>query len=158
MIANGLYKIKDKYYSDFPHERHIHIKDGRPFYYAVKGSSNIYWFIPLSTQVDNFRRKIVEVESKRGLGNCLAYHIGVIANQEMVLRICDMIPVTDEYVDGEFYKYGSHYVVKDRTLISAVSRKSRDFIKQLELGRMYSQVGALEICERLSMGGCGNRQ
>ena len=149
MVENGLYKIDDKYYSDFPHEKHIHIKGGRPFYYAIKDSHGLYWLIPLSTQLEKHKEKIKVIEGKRGQGNCLTCHIGVIAGQEMVLKICDMIPVTDEYISGEFFKYGSHYIVKDKRLITEISRKSRNFIKQLELGKMTSQIDSLGIREKL---------
>ena len=149
MIENGLYKIKDEYYRDFPHEKHIYNKSGRPFYYAVKDSRNIYWLIPLSSQVGTYKPKIEDVESKRGKGNCISYHVGLIANQERVFRICDMIPIIDKYIDGEFVFSGSHYIVKDKNLIRKISEKSRNYIKQLELGRMYSQVEALKIREKL---------
>jgi hypothetical protein len=152
MTENGLYKIKDEYFSDFPHEKHIHNKAGRPFYYAVKDTSGVYWLIPMSSQVENFRQKIDNVEQKRGVGNCIAYHIGVIMGKPRVFRICDMLPVTARYIDGEFTLDGRGYVVKDKALITAISRKARDFIKQMELGRMYSQVGALEIREALRTG------
>ena len=91
MVENGLYKIKYEYYTDFPHEKHIQNKDGRPFYFAVKGNDNIFWFIPLSTKIDTFKHKIQVIESRRGKGNCLAYHIGLVAGQKRVFRIADMI-------------------------------------------------------------------
>ncbi|MDR0325021.1 MAG: hypothetical protein LBI19_02860 [Oscillospiraceae bacterium] len=149
MVENGLYKVKDKYYSDFPHEKHIHNKRGRPFYYAFKDSRGIYWLIPLSSQVDAYRRKIEDVEKRRGKGNCLTFHIGLIAGAERVFRICNMIPVTDEYIAGEFVFDGLHYIVKDKNLIREISEKSRNYIKQLELGRMTSQVDALGIRKKL---------
>ena len=52
MVENGLYKIKDQYYVDFPHDMHIQNKVGRPFYYAVKDNYGICWLIPISSQVD----------------------------------------------------------------------------------------------------------
>jgi len=108
MVENGLYKIKDDYYVDFPHEKHIHNKSGRPFYYAVKDKLGVYWLIPLSTQLDAYKTKIQKVERKRGKGNCLSYHTGVIAGQERVFRVCDMIPITSEYIAGEFTLDGFH--------------------------------------------------
>jgi len=149
MVVNGLYKVKDNYYKDFPNENHIQIKQGRPFYYAVKDSHGMYWLIPLSTQVDKHKKKISDIEVKRGKGNCLIYHIGVIANKDMVFKICDMIPITDGYIAGEFIKYGRHYIVMDEKLIREISQKSRNFIRQLELGRMHSQVDALKIRDKL---------
>jgi len=81
MVANGLYKIKDKYYTDFPSDKHIQIKQGRPFYYAIQDQHGMYWLIPLSTQIDKHKKKITNIEAKRGKGNCLIYHIGVIADR-----------------------------------------------------------------------------
>jgi len=149
MVENGLYKIKDKYYIDFPHDMHIHNKGGRPFYYAVKDSHGIYWLIPISSQVDVYKKRIDVVEAKRGKGNCIAYHIGIIANKERAFRISNMLPVTDEYVDGEFEIDGTPYVVGDVKLIREISEKSRNYIKQVELGRMYSQIDALSIRRQL---------
>ena len=149
MVESGLYKITDEYYIDFPHEKHIHIKDGRPFYYAIKGKLGIYWLIPLSSKVDTYRNKIQSIEEKRGNGNCLTYYIGVIASKKRGFRICDMIPVTEKYIAGEFVINGIPYVVGDEKLIREISRRSRNFIKQLELGRMYSQIDALKIRDKL---------
>ena len=132
MVENGLYKIKDTYYTDFPNENHIHNKEGRPFYYAVKDSYGIYWLIPLSSQIDTYKRKIEAVERKRGKGNCLTYHIGIIAGQEKAFRICNMMPVIDEYIDGQFAFKGSHYIVRDKRLIREISKKGdKQKIKKL---------------------------
>ncbi len=60
-----------------------------------------------------------------------------------------MIPVTDEYIAGEFFIDNVHYVVKNRVLIRDISRKARNFIKQLKIGRMSSQVDALNIRDKL---------
>ena len=149
MIESGLYKIKDEYYIDFPHEKHVRIKDGRPFYYAVKGNFDIYWLIPLSTQINTYKPKIQAVEDKRGKGNCIAYHTGTIAGKARVFRICDMIPITEKYIAGEFVINGTHYIVGDEKLIKEISMRSRNFIKMLELGRMYSQIEALKIRDKL---------
>ena len=145
MIENGLYKLKEKYYSDFPNENHIHIKAGRPFYYAVKSNHGIYWLIPISSQAENYKRKIREVENKRGEGNCILYHIGNIANRERAFIICNILPVTVEYIEDTFTIDNKHYIVKNQKLIREVSEKTRNYIKQLELGRMYSQIDALAI-------------
>jgi hypothetical protein len=60
MIVNGLYKINEKYYEDFPNDKHIQLEDGRPFYYATKDSKGIYWLIPLSSRVEEYREKITK--------------------------------------------------------------------------------------------------
>ena len=93
--------------------------------------------------------EIQVIESRRGKGNCLAYHIGLVAGQKRVFKIADMIPVIEKYIAGEFTLGGIHYVVGDVKLIKEISRKSRNFLKQLELGRMHSQVDALKIRDEL---------
>jgi hypothetical protein len=60
-----------------------------------------------------------------------------------------MIPIPDEYIADEFYIDKIHYVMKDSKLIREINAKSRNYIKQLELGRMTSQVDALSIREKL---------
>ena len=40
-------------------------------------------------------------------------------------------------------------IAKDSKLINEISRKSRNYMKQLELGRMNSQVDVLEIRKKL---------
>jgi hypothetical protein len=60
-----------------------------------------------------------------------------------------MLPVTDEYIAGEFLVDNSHYISKDKNLVRQLSVKARNYIKQLELGRMRSQVDALDIREKL---------
>ena len=149
MTLNGLYKVKDEYFIDFLNENHIFNKSGRPFYYAVADKNGIYWFIPLSTQVDSYKQKIASIEAKRGVGKCLTYHIGMAMGRQQVFRICDMIPVTARYIECAYISNGKPYVVEIESLITAVSRKARDFIKQLELGRMHSQVDALSIRKTL---------
>ncbi len=130
MVENGLYKIKDKYYSDFPHDKHIHNKAGRPLYYAVKDKCGIYWLIPISSQVDAYRQKIEAVERKRGAGNCLTFHIGIIAGQERVFKVCDLIPIADEYIEGEFKINGSHYIARDKKLVREIGEKARNYIRR----------------------------
>ena len=60
-----------------------------------------------------------------------------------------MIPVIEKYIAGEFTLGGIHYVVGDVKLIKEISRKIRNFLKQLELGRMHSQIDALKIRDEL---------
>jgi hypothetical protein len=60
-----------------------------------------------------------------------------------------MIPITDEYIAGEFLVNGTHYIARDKKLVREVGEKARNYIKQIELGRMYSQINALKIRDKL---------
>jgi len=94
--------------------------------YTIKDNYGIYWLIPLSSQLETYRQKIANVEIKRGKGKCMSYHIGVISGEQRVFRISDMIPVTINYIDGEFTIGGNHYIVKDRKMIKIINQKSRN--------------------------------
>lgn len=70
----GLYIIKDKYFVDFPNDKHMQNKgENRPHYYAIKDGDGLYWMIPISSKVDKFRAKIEDVERKSvGYSGCKA--------------------------------------------------------------------------------------
>ena len=94
LILYGLYSIKDSYFSDFKRPYWMDNKnEGRPYYYLLQDSDGVHWVIPLSSQVENYERKIVREEAKRGAGNCIYYHIGKIASAKRVFLIGDMFPV-----------------------------------------------------------------
>lgn len=57
----------------------------RHHYYALKDKSGIIWLIPMSTQVENYKRKIEREEIKRGKGNCIYYHIGKLPEKREFL-------------------------------------------------------------------------
>lgn len=84
----GLYIIKDQYFADFPNDKYMQNKgENRPHYYAIMDSDGIYWMIPVSSKVEKFRAKILDVESKAGAGKCFLYTI---------LRTPERIPAPGE--------------------------------------------------------------
>ena len=98
-VEHGLYIVSDQYFTDFPSKHWMQNKsERRPHYYALKDKSGIIWLIPMSTQVENYKRKIEREEIKRGKGNCIYYHIGKIAGKERVFIISDLFPVTTNYI------------------------------------------------------------
>ena len=65
LVECGLYTIKDKYFSDFKSDRHMHNKsEGRPYYLSIQMKNGIVWFIPLSSKVEKYKAKIAQDESK----------------------------------------------------------------------------------------------
>ena len=66
-VEHGLYIVSDQYFTDFPSKHWMQNKsERRPHYYALKDKSGIIWLIPMSTQVENYKRKIEREEIKRG--------------------------------------------------------------------------------------------
>ena len=90
MKENGLYKVKNDYFTDFKNPYWIDNKnENRPYYYAVTDSDGMCWLIPLSSSVENYKAKITKEENRRGVGNCLYYHIGIISGEDRVFIISD---------------------------------------------------------------------
>lgn len=70
LVDCGLYTIKDRYFSDFKSDRHMHNKsEGRPYYLSIREHNGITWFIPISSKVDKYKAKIAQDEIK--YGNCI---------------------------------------------------------------------------------------
>jgi len=150
MTENGLYKVKDKYFTDYKSKHWIeNKKEGRPYYYALKDKDGIYWLIPLSKQVVNYNAKISKEEQKRGVGNCIYYHIGKIGGNDRVFIISDMFPVDDDYISGEYIISGIHYVVKNKSLISEVKSKAMRYMKLIEVGQLHSRNDVQGIKQKL---------
>jgi len=143
---HGLYIIKDKYFADFPDSTWVDNKnESRPYYYAMRDRDGILWMIPMSSQVENCRRKIENIESVRGEGNCVYFHIGVIAGKERAFKIGDMFPVTDEYVLRAYTIGGVPYIVKAKRLNQEIYSKAMRFIKLLQKGQLRDTHGIMGI-------------
>ena len=104
LVANGLYKLKDCYFTEFGNALMMDNKqESRPYYYLYQDPEGIDWAIPLSSQVNNYRRKIAAIEAKRGKGKCVYYYIGKIASVDRVFLITrrhgSMAVVIAVYVD-----------------------------------------------------------
>lgn len=146
LVEHGLYKIKDQYFVDFKRAHWFDNKnENRPYYYLFMDKDGVAWVIPLSSQVDNYRRKIKKEEEKRGAGNCIYYHIGVVASIERVFLIGDMFPIDDSYIRAPFTIGCQHYVSKNKKLNAEIYSKSMRYLQLVEKGVMKSRNDVLGI-------------
>lgn len=143
-VKYGFYKVKDKYFSDFPSDRHMYNKaEGRPYYLALTDESGIIWLIPISSKVEKYKAKIASDEKK--FGECLTCHIIRFMSQERVALIGNMIPVIPEYIKGEFTILGKHYVVQDNTSIKAIKKRCSRYLSLVRGGKLHPYVDILSI-------------
>lgn len=148
IINCGLYKLKDSYFEKFSSKFLIQNKsEKRPFYCAIRAAEDVIWFIPLSTQVESYKLKIEKDEKKHG--NCLFYHIGKIAGQNRVFLIGNMIPVKAVHVKSEFTINGVPYVVKDRSLVKAVTTKAKRYLSLVKAKKLRPNLDILKIQSKL---------
>lgn len=140
LVLHGLYSVKDKYFQEFKRPYWMDNKnENRPYYYLLKDQDGIDWLIPMSTQVENYRKKIQREEEKRGEGNCIYYHIGKIASEERVFLIGDMFPIDASYVKSPYTICQTHYIVKNSKLNAVIYSKSMRYLKLVTIGKMHSR-------------------
>lgn len=147
---SGLYIISDQYFADFPNDRHMDNKgEARPHYYAVQDSDGIYWMIPLSTKVEKYRTKIAATESIHGNGSCVMYCIAPIHGQDRAILICDMFPVTEQYILRPYTIGGVPYVVRNKNIQKAIRTKAMRYLSLVKRGVLTSPLNILVTKQQL---------
>jgi hypothetical protein len=100
----------------------------RPVYCCLQDRKNpdIYWAIPTgdvlhrtSEQLERIRKYCEQPE--RDIRSCF-YHIGH-TNRPAIFKISNVLPVTENHLDGEYISKGKHLMLKNKTQIDAITRK-----------------------------------
>lgn len=156
LIVHGLYSVKDKYFEDFKRSYWMDNKnEKRPYYLLLQDKDGIYWVIPMSSQTENYKTKIKREEAKRGKGNCVYYHTGMIASVERVFLIGDMFPIDESYIKAPFTIRKIHYVVGNKKLKAEIYSKAMRFLRLVEQEVIKSRNDILGI-KRVLLNKAGN--
>lgn len=140
----GFYKIKDSYFRDFPSGRHMDNKsENRPYYLAIQGKDKIIWMVPISSKVDKYKAKISF--DKRRFGDCITCCIIRYMSEERAVLIGNMIPVTEDYIKGEFTILKRHYVVQDELTIKEIKKRCSRYLSLVRNGKLRPYVDILSI-------------
>lgn len=150
IIEHGLYIVKDEYFATFPSANWMWNKrQSRPHYFMMRDKQGFLWLIPMSSKVENIRSKIAKVEEKRGKGQCLYYHVGLVSGVERGFVISGMFPVTESYIAKPYEYHGKPYVVENKALNAAIRSKAMSYLRLLEQHKMKDLNNVLEIREKL---------
>lgn len=150
LVEHGLYIIKDEYFIRFPYARWNWNKDeNRPCYYAVKDKTGIFWMIPMTSQVVGMKERIKKAEEKHGTGNCLFYHIGIVAGKECGFKIGNMFPVTEKYVLRQYEFFKKPYVIQTESLNKALRSKAMKYLSMVRAGKASSDCDMISIMHML---------
>ena len=95
-----VYHIKEIYFE--------HVKDNklmknhengnsRPNYFCIKKENNLLWFIPMSSQIEKYKKIRDNKIQKNGI--CDTIVIGKYKNKKHAFLLQNMFPVTEKYVD-----------------------------------------------------------
>lgn len=147
---HGLYTVNDKYFMDFPSKYWMQNKSqNRPHYYSMKDPSGILWFIPMSTKVENYSKKIAKEEEKRGKGNCIFYQLGKVGGIQRAFIISDLFPMVPEYIIKPYTIKSVEYIVKDEPLNREIRSKAVKYVKLLESHVLRDRNEILKIRNEL---------
>jgi hypothetical protein len=155
MVNRYIYKIKDKYFKDFPDDYLKQNKDeNRPCYFCFYiAETGISWMIPMSKKIEKYRGIIEKKKSANKPYDIL--HIARLDNgEESAFLIQDMFPVTEEYIMGEYTIGGNALRITSDTLAAAIEQKARRIYNLIHKGIRIQplQPDVLKI-EQLLLGG-----
>ena len=146
----GLYIISDRYFSDYPNERYMdNKKESRPHYYAIRDNDGILWMIPLSSKVEKYKVKIENTERIHGSNSCILCCIVPIHGTDRAVLICDMFPITDEYILRAFTIDGVPYVIQNKNIQKAIHKRAMRYLSLVKRGVLKSSLNILETREKL---------
>lgn len=135
MKRAGFYIIKDQFfeYASDPYLKG-NKKESRPHYYCFPDlCDGIYWMIPLSSNVEKFKRIIAKRESKGR--TCDTLHIIKLDDgRESAFLMQDMFPVIEAYVEREYTIAGNHMVLTSEREIKILEKKARKVLKLIKNG------------------------
>lgn len=149
IVEFGLYTIKDNYFIDFKSDFLVDNKaENRPNFCVVKEkNSDIVWFIPMSTQVEAYQKKIEKNEKKHG--ESLFYHIGKVAGKKRVFLIGNMFPVTEHYIKQPYTICNTHYVIGNKKLIHSIHKKALKYLALVKHRKLKPAVDIMSIKQEL---------
>lgn len=150
LVQFGFYKLKDKYFTDYPSPKNCYVdnkKENRPYYLAFTDREGIVWLLPISSKVEKYKAKIAEDEKK--YGECITCYIIKYMDDERAVLIGNMIPVTPDYIKGEFTIQKQHYVVKDAKAIKAIKKRCARYLALVRAKKLYPCVDILTTERKL---------
>ena len=146
---NGFYLIKDEFFRKINEPSLPLQKNGRPMYYCVEDKNNksIFWVIPMTTKIDKVNRIISQ---EGGEDKCKIYVINS-SDKNSAFNIQDIFPIKENYIEREYTRNGSHYLVKNKSLIEKVEKRAKDIInsKMLKKEIQINEINVRKIYETL---------
>lgn len=142
---SGIYIIRDAFFEKYGNNRYMKNKqESRPHYYAMAEKSGVLWMVPMSTNVDKYKRLIYESERRHGSGNCVHYLIAPIYGKDRAFIICDMFPVLPEHVLRPYNINNVPYVLENKNIKKNIRVKALAYLNMVERGVLHSPLNIIE--------------
>ena len=108
MDCGHFYFISDSYFEDFQDSFLMKNKEllgsgehNRPCFYAFRDSSSeIFWLIPISSQVEKYKKIYRKKTVQHGFCDTIVF--GEVLGSEKAFLIQNMCPVTEKYISNEY--------------------------------------------------------
>ena len=135
---NRFYFIIEEYFQKFKddglmqnHKMINNTKHDRPSFYAFKDKNNsqIYWMIPVSSQIDKY--DTIRKNKIKRYNRCNTIVLGNILNKRNAFLIQNMFPVTSKYIDKQ-YKKSNKAVTISNTLEKDLVKKAGQVLYLVE--------------------------
>lgn len=131
---NCFYFIKDKYFTDFtdPYLLTNKQEGNRPCFYSfLDKKTNLYWFIPISSQVPKYQAIYNYKIAK--YGKCDTILFENVLGKRRAFLIQNMFPATKEYVD-KVYENNSVPVNIPNNFKEELEKKSKRVLGKVRRG------------------------
>ena len=150
MKKYGFYIIKDEFY-ELVEDKNLksNKSENRPHYFCLE-YKNFYWMIPISSQVEKYK-KIINDKLRSGK-KCDILHVAKLDDgNETAFLIQDVFPITERYVEREFVKFGKHFMISSEALIKEIEKKAKTIINMSMRGVKFlpTQVDINMIIKKL---------
>lgn len=154
MEQNKLYFIKDEYFEKYKVSNMSLNKDAdengehnRPCYYAFK-EGNIYWMIPISSQIDKYEYEYQKSIKKYGVCDSISF-VYIKGNKNAAL-IQNMIPVTEKYIDKIYTYFGTNTPIEiNEKKKKELNAKARKVVRFARIGKKLTFTPILDFEKRL---------
>ena len=154
MEQNKLYFIKDEYFEKYKVSNMSLNKDAdengehnRPCYYAFK-EDNIYWMIPISSQIDKYEYEYQKSIKKYGVCDSISF-VYIKGNKNAAL-IQNMIPITSKYIDKIYTYFGTNTPIEiNEKKKKELNAKARKVVRFARIGKKLTFTPILDFEKRL---------
>ena len=145
MKLGSFYFIEEHYFKEFPDERLMKNKEfingvehNRPAYYSfLDTKTNIYWLIPISSQVDKYKKIYNDKISKNK--SCDTIVFGYVLGKEKAFLIQNMCPITPKYIRNVYIdKATGEDVCINEKLKKELEKKAKKVLRLIRNG--YSKL------------------
>lgn len=153
MTQEHFYFLKDEYcekygtYSVMKNKETINGKEHkRPCFYAIKDRvDDIYWMIPISSQITKYQNVLNQKLQKYSVYDGLEF--GYVLGRRAAFLLQNLCPVTEKYIAEEYIDRNNNkpVMVNSNAIKNKIRKKANKLIQLTKQGKKVTITNASEI-------------